>query len=96
MLIKENTGTEKEKAEHNKDLHLWKAESVCEQMKTDKKDFSMDCISFSLQQILQTPHLNTNVVFYCRQLWTYNLQILDSSGSYMALQSEEEAACGSS
>jgi hypothetical protein len=52
MLTKENTGSEMQKAEHSKDLHLWKAESVCEQMKTDKKNFSMDCISFILQQIL--------------------------------------------
>lgn len=52
MLIKENTGTEKEKAEHNNDLHLWKAQTVCEQMKTYKKNFGMGCISFSRQQIL--------------------------------------------
>jgi hypothetical protein len=52
IYVKDNSDIEKEKAEHYKDLHLWKYESACEQMKTDKKDFSMDCISFNLQQIL--------------------------------------------
>lgn len=91
MLIKENTGTEKEKAEHNNDLHLWKAESVCEQMKTDKTNLGIGCIIFSVRQSYK--HLISTLMWY---FTADNLGILDSSGSYMALWSADKVACGSS
>jgi hypothetical protein len=37
------------------------------------------------------PHLNTKMVFYCRQHWMYNLEIWDGNESYIVLWSEDEA-----
>ena len=61
------------------ELHLCKAERSYQQLKEDtalgKSDPNVLVITFDLQQSLPTPVLTTNIVFYKRQLWTYNLGI---------------------
>jgi hypothetical protein len=78
------------KAEEDKDLHVQKAESAHERMKADRIPAYTLYTTFNLQQTVPTPHLNT----YYRQLWTHNLVIQQSSGSYMATWSEDTAGCG--
>jgi hypothetical protein len=53
-------------------------------------------IQHTLHQYASPAVSNTNVVFYCRQFWTYNLEIRNISWIYMAMWSEDEASHGSS
>ena len=68
------------------ELHKRKAERTYQQLREDfalcKGDPNTEVLTFDLEQSLPTPVLTTNVVFYKRQLWTYNLGIHDGrSGS---------------
>lgn len=61
------------------DLHKTKAERGYQALREDtalsQSDSNYDLLTFDLEQALATPILTTNVVFYKRQLWTYNLGI---------------------
>ena len=61
------------------ELHLVKAKHSYQQLKEDsaleKSDPNVLVLTFYLQQSLPTPVLITNIIFYKRQLWTYNLGI---------------------
>ena len=61
------------------DLHKLKAERAYHQLREDTAQCQgspdMDVITFDLQQFLPTPLLTVNVVYYKRQLWTYNLGV---------------------
>ena len=84
------------------ELHLCKAERAHHQLKEDagvsKCDPNVMMVTFDLQQSLPTPVLTTNVVFYKRQLWTYNLGVHDcrSCKGYMYVWHEGTASRGSS
>ena len=62
-----------------------------------KRDNTKCCIVFDLQKTMPTPHLNTNKVFYMRQLWTYNLGIhnLGTGKASMHMWDETIASRGS-
>ncbi|XP_073956928.1 uncharacterized protein [Choristoneura fumiferana] len=55
------------------------AETLQSQMKADmqlaKDDPSVETITFDLEKTLPLPRIPTNIVFYKRQLWVYNLGI---------------------
>ena len=63
------------------DVHKIRAESAYQSLREDtalaKSSNDIKMFSFDLQQALATPLLTTNVVFYKRQLWTYNLGVHD-------------------
>lgn len=84
---------------NNKELHLRKAEAAQKSMKIDfdRSKFETDIwtIAFDFQQTLPTPHINTSVTFYSRQMWTYNLGIHDPNGAVMNMWSEDIAGRGS-
>ena len=83
------------------ELHLRKAKRAYQQLKEDtalsKSDANTMVVTFDLQQSFPTPVLTTNVVFYKRQLWTYNLGIHDcrSDSGHMFVWHEGIASRGS-
>ena len=83
------------------DLHKRKAERAYQQLKEDtalaKASSDIDALTFDLEQSLPMPVLTTNIVFYKRQLWTYNLGIHDckTSKAYMHMWHEGIASRGS-
>jgi hypothetical protein len=87
------------KVEEEKSLHLRKAEAAQDNMKADfsatKDNKDIWTIAFDLQKTLPTPHIQTNVVFYSRQLWTYNLGIHDINSESMHIWAEDTASRGS-
>lgn len=78
-------GSEEEKAmldsAHRE--HLQKAKALQQQLKNDmqlaKEDRFTETITFDLQKTLPLPRIPTNIVFYKRQLWVYNLGIHSGS-----------------
>lgn len=64
------------------DHHKMLADQAYENKRTDtqlsKNDESVQTYTFDLQQCLPTPSLSSSVVFYKRQLWTYNLTVHDN------------------
>lgn len=79
-----------------RDRHHEKAEQVKEEIKKDKNKANTKVICFDLQKTLPTPVLTTNVVYYKRQLWTYNLGIHDENDNtaHMCMWHEGQASRG--
>ena len=83
------------------ELHLRKAERAYQQLKEDsalsRSDPNTMAVTFDLQQSLPTPVLTTNIVYYKRQLWTYNLGVHNcrSDSGHMFLWHEGIASRGS-
>ena len=97
----ESDTSEKDRLMGEWDLHKRKAERAYQQLKEDtalaQSSSNIDAITFDLEQSLPTPVLTTNIVFYKRQLWTYNLGIHDckTSKAYMHMWHEGIASRGS-
>lgn len=76
---KSKTDAEKEKLIEDHNEHIKKWRNAQEKMKADlqaaKGDDTIECLTFDLQKTLPLPRIPTNLVFYKRQLWVYNLGI---------------------
>ncbi|CAH1108379.1 unnamed protein product [Psylliodes chrysocephalus] len=63
------------------EVHHRKAENVARSKEKDisyaKQNTKCRVLCFDLQQTLLTPLIQTNKIYYLRQLWTYNLCIYD-------------------
>ena len=82
------------------DLHKPRAQNAYHRLKDTmyaKSNPDVVLLSFDLQQTLPTPHLSTNVVFYKRQMWTYNFGVHDGGSDQrtMYMWHEGTAARGS-
>ena len=83
------------------ELHHRRAERSYQQLREDsaiaKSDPKIDTITFDLEQSLPTPVLTTSVVYYKRQLWTYNLGVhcCGTGIGYMHVWNESQASRGS-
>ncbi|KAL4713410.1 hypothetical protein ACJJTC_010395 [Scirpophaga incertulas] len=65
--------------QEKKRMHLSQAETARSQMKADinlsKTSEDIECITFDMEKTLPLPRLQTNLIFYKRQLWFYNLGV---------------------
>lgn len=104
LQIKIEAATSEEDKKRNidaKEVHLRKVDAAKTALDSDienaKNDSTSIIICMDLQQALPTPKLETSIVFYKRQLWTYNFCIHDmvTNASYMFLWSEDTAKRGS-
>ena len=79
-------------------LHQTKAERAYQQLKEDmalaKSDPTVAMITFDLEQTLPTPSISTNIVFYKRQLWTYNLGIHEGESGRACMHMWHEGVAG--
>ena len=79
-------------------VHQAKAEGAFQQLKEDialaKSDTTVKLITFDLEQTLPTPSIPTNVAFYKRQLWTYNLGIHDGDSGRGCMHMWHEGVAG--
>ncbi|XP_058821270.1 uncharacterized protein LOC131683363 [Topomyia yanbarensis] len=103
ISLKLATVEKKAEIEALRDKHHDEAKEAYLQKRCDvqkaKTDSRYRTASFDLQKCLPTPHLNTGIAFYKRQLYTYNLTIfatyLSVNNVYCYLWDESKARRGS-
>lgn len=98
MKIKLALPPDTESLKNDLETHQAEADSAYSMKKKDKEESSdvKRVYCFDLQQCLPTPFLKTNIVFYKRLLWTYNLTIYDcySKKSFCYMWSEADGGRG--
>ena len=101
IALENDAGDLNKVAEHQEEYnyHTTEAKQAQELMKYYKNDRNPDlrAICIDLQQSLPTPRLSSNIAYYKRKLWTYNLCIhsLKEGKSYMYVWDETTAKRGS-
>lgn len=93
----ETDEAKKEDLKTEKEAHLNAAELAYDMKKKDKLESKknpdkMRMLCFDLQQCLPTPDLGSNIVYYKRQLWTYNFTIRDCTEDKTTCYMWHEAA----
>jgi hypothetical protein len=83
------------RGEHDFQKAHFSQDKIKEDFRNARNGDNFVVITSDLQQALPTPHIATNVVFYFRQLWTYNLCTHNSTKqSYVHTWSEDQASRG--
>lgn len=97
----QSQGEEREVIESRHRTHKTNAECARKKLKDaekrSKQEPSFLCFTFDLEKTQPIPYLNTNVVYYKRQMWMYNLGINtrhDNKG-YMQVWTETQGKRGS-
>ncbi|XP_045503544.1 uncharacterized protein LOC123700387 [Colias croceus] len=92
---------EKNKLEEDHQNHIKKAQLLQQELKNNmklaKEDPTIETITFDLQKTLPLPRISTNIIYYKRQVWVYNLGIHTGSDgqAYCNVWVEGEAGRGS-
>lgn len=100
MQIRCSVGDAKNVLEAALQKHHQSADDAYKAKQNDKaaaKDEDKTTLTFDLQQCLPTPNLASSVIFYKRQLWTFNLTVHDSKDNqpYCYMWSETDGGRGS-
>ena len=81
MKVKSCNSVEKVVIEQEYENHLDSAEYAYKSKENDKKlaakNNTVKVLVFDMQQCLPTPVLSSNIAYYKRQLWVYNLTVKD-------------------
>lgn len=85
ILEKSGTQQQQDMYQKQKESHLKSAEESRMLLKSDrmraKDDNNLEVLCFDLEKTLPLPRIPTNVVFYKRQLWLYNMGIHTSKNN---------------
>ena len=87
---------EKLKNDHHQSVKIKKIEFERDVNSAKSSGGKIQCYTFDLQKTLETPSLSTNVAYYSRQLWTYNLCVYNEATEkgHMYMWSENIASRG--
>lgn len=96
LSFEEKQNQEKRKINHHQSVKEKKLQFEKDLNDAKQSGGKIQCYTFDLQKTLETPSLSTNVAYYKRQLWTFNLCIYDEveEKGYMYMWSENVASRG--
>lgn len=95
-ILERNMDVSAEIREHNERVAKVKEFFSSDICLCEESNEVIQCFTFDLQRTLETPSLSTNVAYYKRVLWTYNLCVYDEIHkiAYMYIWSENVASRG--